>query len=538
MPTNVIISFLSWTAFVAGVSWYKARKQRLLTTSDFFMGSRSLGFWIVGGSLFFTNMSANQFIGENESVYINNMTVMAWGMSSIVAMLVVSEVFMPLYLRIGAVTTADFLEERFDPATKKIITFIFLAGYLLNLVPTVLYGGAVAFEGIFHLHEQLGISHWAAIWVFVLVLATVGSLYTILGGFRAISISDSVQGLGMVLGGLLLPYFGFRYLGHGSVMTGIRTVLHTQTGHLNAIGSRGDQVPFSTIFTGMLLVNLYYWGMEQYIMQDALAAKNLEQGQKGIALACLGKLLAPLMLNIPGLIALHLYTHLDDTASVFPRLVGDVMPPLWTGFIAAIVFGGALSTFNAGLNSSATLFIMNLYRRPASTAGGASTAAEASDGRRLIRTGKLFQLGVTLLGVGIAPFIMFFKGGFYTYIQKVSSFFSIPVFTILIVGFATRKVPAVAAKIGLVFFVTAYALTQSVLPTGLHYLHVLFILFVLTVALMLGIGRIAPMATPYRFRQTAVIDIRPWKRRHWYSAALIIAVVLMFLLFSPFGLVK
>ena len=525
MPMNIAISFFGWTALVAGISWFKTRKQRLLTTADFFMGSRNLGFWIVGGSLFFTNMSANQFIGENESVYINNMTVMAWGMSSIVAMLVVSEVFMPLYLRIGAVTTADFLEERFDAPTKKIVTLIFLAGYLLSLIPTVLYGGAVAFEGIFHLHERLGISHWAAIWVFVVTIACIGCLYTLLGGFKAISISDSVQGLGMVLGGLLLPYFGFRYLGHGSVLAGIRTVFHSQTGHLNAIGSAGDQVPFSTIFTGMFLVNLYYWGMEQYIMQDALAARNLEQGQKGIALACVGKLLAPLMLNIPGLIALHVYAHLDDTASVFPRLVGDVMPPLWAGFIVAVVFGGALSTFNAGLNSSATLFIMNLYHRKA-------------DGRRLIRTGKLFQIAVTLLGVGIAPFIMFFKGGFYTYIQKVSSFFSIPVFTILIVGFATRRVPALAAKIGLVFFVTAYALTQTVLPTGLHYLHIVFILCILTVLLMLGIGKARPMTVPYHFRQTAVIDVRPWSHRHWYSAGLIIAVVAMFLLFSPFGFAK
>src|ERR1700744_6540218 len=202
MRSTVLISFLAWTTLVALVSWWKVKRQRLRTTSDFFMGSRSLGFWLVGGSLFFTNMSANQFIGENESVYINNMTVMAWGMSSVLAMLVVSEFFMPLYLRIGAVTTADFLEERFDRQTKRIVTFIFLAGYLLNLVPAVLYGGAVAFEGIFHLHERLGISHWAAIVTFVLIIAAIGSTYTLLGGFKAISISDSLQGAGMVVGGL------------------------------------------------------------------------------------------------------------------------------------------------------------------------------------------------------------------------------------------------------------------------------------------------------------------------------------------------
>ncbi|HEX9510412.1 MAG TPA: solute:sodium symporter family transporter [Puia sp.] len=532
MPMNIAISFLCCTAVVAVISWYKTRKQRVRTATDHFMGSRSLGFWIVGGSLFLTNISANQFIGENESVYLNNMTVMAWGMSSIVAMLIVSEFFMPIYLKIGALTTADFLEERFDASTKKIITFIFLAGYLVNLIPAVLYGGAVAFEGIFHVHELLGISHWAAIWLFVTAIAVIGCLYSLLGGLKAITISDSVQGLGMIAGGLLLPYYGFKYLGHGSVTAGIHTVLHSHTEHLNAIGSAKDSVPFGTIFTGMLLVNLYYWGMEQFIIQQALAAKSLEQGQKGIALACVGKLVSPLLLNIPGLIAVHLYVHMENTAAVFPRLVGDVMPPLWAGFIAAIVFGAALSTFNAGLNSSATLFIMNLY------APWKRAKDEKTNERHLLRTSKWFQIIITLMGIGIAPFIMFFKGGFYTYIQKASSFFSIPVFTILIVGFVTKKVPPVAAKIGLCFFVVVYALTQFVFNTELHYLHVLFILFVGTALLMLLIGKIKPMAVPYRPRQMAVVNVEPWKNRHWYSVVLILLVIVLFALFSPTALVK
>jgi SSS family solute:Na+ symporter len=529
---NITISFLCWTGLVAVISWYKSRKQRLRTAADFFMGNRSLGFWIVGGSLFFTNMSANQFIGENESVYLNNMTVMAWGMSSIVAMLLVSEFIMPVYLRIGAVTSADYLEERFDPLTKKIITFIFLAGYLVNLIPTVLYGGAVAFEGIFHLSERLDISHWAAIRLLVVAIAVIGCLYTFLGGLRAISISDSVQGLGMALGGLLLPYYGLRYLGHGSVSNGIHILLHSQTSHLNSIGTAHDAVPFGTIFTGMLLVNLYYWGMEQYIIQDALASKSLEQGQKGMALACLGKLLAPLMLNVPGLIAVHLYTHLDNTASVFPRLVGDVMPTFWAGFIAAIVFGGALATFNAGLNSSATLFVMNFYRPWMEKKG------EGADHGQYVRAGRIFQLVISVLAIFIAPYIMLFKGGFYAYLQKASSFFSIPVFTILIVGFVTKKVPAMAARIGLVFFVVVYALTQFVFHTQMHYLHILAILFIVTVALMLAIGKIWPMKIPFSPRQTAMVSIQPWKQRHWYGAALIVMVILMFILFSPFGIAK
>src|ERR1700748_797607 len=182
MLPSVLISFLCCTVLVALISWYKTRTQRLSTSTDYFLGSRSLGFVAVGASLFLTNISANQFIGENESVYINNMSVMAWGMSSVFAMLIVSEFFMPIYLRIGAVTTPDYLEARFDKTTKRIVTLIFLAGYLVSLIPTVLYGGAVAFEGIFHVSERLGVSHWVAIWILVVLICGVGRLYCLPGG--------------------------------------------------------------------------------------------------------------------------------------------------------------------------------------------------------------------------------------------------------------------------------------------------------------------------------------------------------------------
>src|SRR5258707_5089987 len=167
MQTAIIISFIFFTILVAIISWQKTRKQTVNSVAGYFMAGRSLNFWLVGGALFLTNMSANQFIGENESVYINNMTVMAWGMSSVVAMLIVSEFFMPFYLKIVAVSTPDFLEVRFDRATKKIVTVIFLAGYLINLVPAVLFGGANALWGLFPNKKNLGGTHWAPLFFFV-----------------------------------------------------------------------------------------------------------------------------------------------------------------------------------------------------------------------------------------------------------------------------------------------------------------------------------------------------------------------------------
>jgi len=526
----MLLSFIIFTAIVAVISWLKTRKIRLKTANDYFLSNRSLNFVLVGSSLFLTNLSGNLLLGENESVYINNMSVMAWGMTSVVAMLVVSEFILPLYLRIGAITTPDFLDKRFDSFTKKFVSIVFLASYVVNLIPTILYGGALAMDGIFHVSEHTGLSHTLTICLMVIAIGFFGSLYSILGGLRAMSISDTLLGFGMMTGCLLISWYGFNYLGHGSITRGIGIILHQKKEHLNAIGSANDAVPFSTIFTGMLLMNLYYWGMEQFIVQQALASRNLKECQKGIALACLGKLLSPLILNLPGLIAVHLYPHLSNTREVFPRLVADILPVVFQGFMASVVLGAVFSTFNAGLNSSGTLFIMNIYKPWLEKKG------RPPGDRQLVNGSKIFQVLLTLAGCCIAPFIMMFKGGFYTYIQMLSGFFTVPIFSVLVVGFLTRRVPPIAAKIGLSFFIVTYACTILVFRPQLHYLHVLGILFVVTIGLMLLIGRFYPLKVPYKPEQHPAVDVKPWANRHWVSALLILLMVLAFVLFSPLGI--
>jgi solute:Na+ symporter, SSS family len=530
MNNTIFLSFLAFVGCAGLLAIYNSRKVTRRTSIAFFLGNRSLGFWMIGSSLFLTNMSANQFIGENEFVYTTNMSVMAWGMSAVFAMIMVAEFLMPVYLRIGAVTTPDFLELRFDRQTKMMVSVLFLLSYVINLVPSVMYGCAVAINGIFHIDQQFGLSYFTAIRLLVCFIGLVGGLYTVLGGLKVIVISDVIQGIGMLAGAVLIAWFGFRRLGNGHVLDGAGRLLRTHKEHLNAIGGPHDALPLGTLFTGMLLINLYYWGMEQYIVQEALASKSLAAGQKGISLACVGKLSAPLLLNIPGLIAVHLYAHMENTTAVFPRLVSDILPPVLAGFVAAIVFGGALSTFNAGVNSLGTLFVMNLYKPLA------GRKEEQGEDRRLLWVGKGFQLVVITAAICFSPYIMFVHGGFYNYLQKVSSFFSVPVFTVMVVGLLTKKVPPIAVKAGLLFFIVTYVLIQFVFPTGLHYLHVLAILFVLTVLLMLLIGRLRPQDPPFAMRNTAVVPLRPWKNRWWVFGILLLLMIGMFILFSPLGI--
>jgi SSS family solute:Na+ symporter len=528
MNVGALLSFLVVTIVVALISWYKTRKENLQTSAGLFFANRNLGFLVVGGALFFTNISAVQFIGENELVYTNNMSVMAWGLSSVLAMLIVSEFIMPVYLRSGISTTPDFLEERYDTGTKRFVSVIFLVSYIVNMLPSVLYSGAVTFNGLFRVSEFLHIGYWQTIWVLVWIIGLIGCLYTVLGGLKAVAISDTVLGIGMFAGGILLPYAALKYLGHGSVSTGLDLLLSAKRDHFNAIGGPQDAVPFPTIFTGMLLVNLYYWGTEQYIVQQALASRSLAESQKGIAIASTGKIISPLLLNIPGLIAVQLYPHLHNTAEVFPKIVSDVCSPILTGYIAAITFGAALTTFNAGLNSSSTLFVLNLYK---------PYKKNVSE-QQLIRISRRFEILVCLLAMTIAPFIVFARQGLYTYIQMVSGLFSVPIFTILIVGLLHKRMPAIAAKTGLTFFILTYAVSQLLIDTHLHFLHVLAILFVLTVLLMMIVAAIAPRKEPFVQQWNNVVDLQPWKGRHLYTVLLLLAMVALFVIFSPLGLAE
>ena len=525
-------SFLLFTLIIAFVAWRQSRKTKVDTLSGLFLAGRKLGPLLVGGGLLFANINTATIVGENELVYTNNMTVMAWGITSVLAMLVVSEFIMPIYLRTGIATTPDYLSARYDRGTGKLVSVIFLISYVINLLPTVLYSGAVAFSGLFHLSDRLGLDYWTTIWIVVWIMGATGCLYSVLGGLKAIAVSDTLLGMGIFAGGILLPFFALRYVGHGNILAGLHTVLASHTDHLNSIGKASDAIPFSTLFTGMILVNLYYWGTEQYIVQQVLASRDLRTCQKGIAVACLGKLVSPLLLNIPGLIAVHVFVHLNNTAEVFPALSALVSPPFISGYIAAIIFGAGLSTFNAGLNSSSTLFVLNIYR-PWRQSRGLDTGEKA-----MIRVAKWFELGVCFLAMCIAPFLVFARSGFYTYVQIVNGFFNVPIFTVIFIGMVTTRVPPLAAKLGLIFFITCYGLSQTVVHVHMHFLHLLAILFVITAGLMLAIGRLWPMKEPYRQRVNNKVELAPWKDRHLYAVLLLAAMVAMFLLFSPAGIAR
>ncbi len=527
---TLLISFIVFSGAVGLITYLKTRNDKLSTSEGYFLGGRSLTGGVIAGSLLLTNLSAASFVGMSGQAYNQNMAVMGWEVGSGITLILVALFLVPRYLKQGITTIPDFIQSRFDGGTRKFITILFLVSYIVNLLPITLYSGAIAMGQIFDVSAVFGISEVQGIWLMVWVIGIIGAIYAIFGGLKAVAISDSINGIALVIGGLLVPVFALLVLGSGDIGVGFETFLTSSPEKFNAIGSEDSYLPISTMFTGLVLVNLYYWGTDQSIIQRALGAKNLKEGQRGVIYAGFLKVLTPLMVIIPGIMAFQIFgSDITNVDTVYPRLVSEVLPGPIAGFFAAAMMGAILSTFNSVLNSSSTLFALNVYK-PAKKG--------AVDDAHLIKAGKIFALVVALISMFVAPLILNAPDGLFDYLQTINGFFNVPIFTIIFMGYLTKRVPAIAAKVAITFFVSVYAITQLFVDTGLHYLHISAILFVLSCLIMFVIGKIKPLETPYEMPINNVVEMTPWKHRYTFSAFVIFVMLSMYVVFSEVGLAR
>ncbi len=518
-----IASFLGFTILVAVIAYISTKKTNEKTSDGYFLGGRSLTAGVIAGSLLLTNLSTEQIVGLNGSAYSDGILVMAWETLAAIAMVICAIFLLPRYLKGGISTIPTYLERRFDTTTKAMTSGLFLSGYAIVLLPIVLYSGSLAISGMFDLPGKLGISEWQSIWVCVWSIGIIGSVYAIFGGLKAVAVSDSINAIGLLIGGLLIPVFGLYAISDdGSILGGIATLTAEHPEKFNAIGSEDSSIPFHTIFTGMVLVQLFYWGSNQQIIQRALGAKNLVEGQKGLMLAAFFKILGPLIVVLPGIIAFHMFEgQLERPDQAYPKLVAEVLPASFVGFFAAVLFGAILSSFNSALNSCVTLFGVDIYKQYINQ--------EAPESQ-VVANGKRFGIGLALFAMILAPFLYYASDGLFGYLQEVNGAYSVPILTAIVVGFLSKRVPAIAAKAGIVFAFVVYV-AYIILSRGFeldwlpHMLDMQAITFVLTVALMLIIGKLKPRETDYVQEYTEDVDITTWK--YVKPVGLIITVVVI-----------
>lgn len=269
------------------------------------------------------------------------------------------------------------------------------------MIPTALYTGAIAFNKIFNLEVVFGISYSQAIVYTVVAIGAVGAIYAILGGLKAVAVSDTLNAFILVIGALLVPIFALIYLGEGSFTEGFKIITTTHVEKFNAIGSATDAVPWPAMFTGILIVNFFYWTTNQAIVQRALGARDLKAGQKGILIAALFLLALPLILNVPGLLSFHILGEgLNPIDTSYPELVNKVLPTALQGFFIAALFGAILSTFNSFLNSAATIYCKDLLP---------SISKKVRTEKELVSYAKKVSAIMAILTMIIGPLLMFGK---------------------------------------------------------------------------------------------------------------------------------
>ena len=530
------LSFIAFTGFVAFYATWKLRKDKLNSQDGYFLGGRSLTGIVIAGSMLLTNISTEHLIGLNGSAYRNGAIIIAWEVTSALALIAAAMYFVPRYLKMGLTTIPEFLEKRFDGLTRTLIALLLIISFVSTLLPIVLYTGALNIESIFEISELLQISKQEGLWLTVLIVGIIGATYAIFGGLKMVAYTDTINGYGLLIAGLLVPFLALWDIGDSNVWKGMVKVFNNAPEKFNVISwepsvgpsARESILPFSVLFTGLIINQLYFWAMHQSMIQRALGAVSLKEAQKGLLFTGVLKILIPLVIVLPGIIGFYYFgdSLYDNPDTVYPLLIKKVLPVWMTGLFVAVVMGAILSTFNSALNSAATIFSLGIYKRYVNK--------DASESR-LVWMGRASSATLAIFAIAIAPFVANAPDGLFQLLQQLNGIFFIPMATVILAGFFFPKVSAMGAKTGLIFGLAFYILLYFILQVPLHFVHIWGINFVLIVAVMHLVSNWYPRQNPFTITDTGAVELHPWKYAKSLSIILLVVTLAIYIILGNVG---
>ncbi|EZX15896.1 solute:sodium symporter family transporter [Mammaliicoccus sciuri] len=528
MSMFAAISFVLVVICVGVYAYLRSRKINTQDSDGFFMGGRSLTGFTIASTIIMTNLSTEQIVGQNGQSFVAGMEVMAWEVTSSVAIVILALVFLPRYFRYGVDTISDFIEMRFDTFTKRLVSLLFIFTYVVSFLPVVLYSGALVFNKIFNVSEMLNISDMTAVILISTVIGIVGIIYLFIGGLSLSAHSDSIYGVGLIIGGLAIPTLGLIIFGDGNFLHGFDKVVQNTPEKLNSLGAIDSKiVPWPTLFFGMFFNNLFFWCTNQMIVQKALAGKSLKEAQKGAMYVGTFKIFGALFLVFPGVLAFNMLgDKVTNPDNAYPMLVNEVLPEWAYGLFGAVIFGAILSSFVGSLNSTATLFSLDFYK---------SIINKEASNKQVSRIGRLVTVLVGVIVVIIAPMISLFPQGLYAVVQEFNGIYNMPLLVLVLVGFFVKRTSQLGAKVMFILHIVLYALSK-VLITEIHFLYVLSVLFFVDLLIVMLFNKWKP-SDEFDFSVNyAKVDITPWKHRYLVGGIIIFVVIGTYVLFSPLGL--
>ena len=454
-----VIVFVSYCVLILAIGLYVSRNKdgKKKTAEDYFLAGKSLPWWAVGASLIAANISAEQFIGMSGSGFALGLAIASYEWMAAITLIVVAKYFLPIFIQKGLYTIPEFIEKRYSTNLKTILAIFWIALFVFVNLTTVLYLGGKALDTI------IGTGDGSIIMTSIIGLALFALAYSLWGGLAAVAWTDVVQVVVLIFGGFMMTYFALIHVSGDadSWLIGLKNVYNTVPERFSMILSKGeiftpngkdawwDLPGLAVLVGGIWVANLYYWGFNQYIIQRTLAAKNLQEGQKGLVFAAFLKLLIPIFVVLPGIIAYVMvldpatgafvkeslpssFLGLDGSISndnASPWLIKTIIPVGLKGLILASLAAAIVSSLASMINSTSTIFTMDIYK---------SLFNKKATDDQMVKVGRISGFIALMIALVIAPQLGSL-GQVFQFIQEYTGVVSPGILAVFLMGLFYKK---------------------------------------------------------------------------------------------------
>lgn len=489
LDTAIVLAYLAGVFVLAQwVSREKGGHEK--TAKDYFLASKALPWWAIGASLIAANISAEQIIGMSGSGYALGLAIASYEWMAAATLLVVGKFFLPVFLRNGIYTMPQFLEERYGNRIRTLMAVFWLGLYVFVNLTSIVWLGSIAVAQVTGMDQMLALT----------LLGLFALAYQLYGGLKAVALTDIVQVTLLVLGGLLVAGLTLSKIGDGAgIVAGFQKLMAAHPEHFHMILPKDsphyDKLPgLGVLLGGLWIAHLSYWGFNQYIIQRALAAKDLKEAQKGIVFAAALKIVLPVIVVLPGIAAVVLSPGLERSDDAYPAMMA-LLPPGVLGLVFAALVAAIVASLASKINSVATIFTLDFY---------AKRRVDASE-RQLVRVGRIAAAVSILIAILTArPLLGGFDQGF-QYIQEYTGFFTPGIVVIFLFGLFWKRANEAGALAAAAGSILLSALFKYVVWTELSFVNRIGVVFLLSALLMAAVSlATAPPAARDRIRHDGV----------------------------------
>lgn len=427
-----------YAVFIFGLAQWVSRDKvgETKNTTDYFLASKNLPWWAIGASLIAANISAEQIVGMSGSGYAIGLAIASYEWMAAITLLIVGKFFLPVFLRNEIYTMPQFLERRYGPEIRTLMAVFWLVLYVFVNLTSIIWLGSIAVTKVAGIDQTLAL----------VILGAFALLYQLRGGLKAVALTDIVQVTLLVAGGLIIAGLTLTKLGDGNgILAGWIRLTTAIPDHFHMILKKGDphyaDLPgLSVIIGGMWIANLSYWGFNQYIIQRALAAKSLDEAQRGVLFAAFLKLLMPLIIVLPGIAAVLLAPDLPKADEAYPTMM-RLLPPGLLGLVFAALIAAIIASTASKINSIATIFTLDIYAKfrhlPTDVEDRADGRADRE--RHLVLVGRIAATIAIIIAVVTARPLVGASEQAFQFIQEFTGFFTPGITIIFLMGLFWKR---------------------------------------------------------------------------------------------------